>query len=75
MSNKDGLYEARGHIAKVVQFDEKTVLLPINGSEASRLLSAIGRSIRELKATNDFPEENEYEDLRYNLQTALMHCK
>lgn len=75
MPTKDGLYEAKGHVAKIIQFDEETILLPLNGSEASRLLSAIGRSIRELKATNDFPEEKEYENLRHNLQTALMHAK
>lgn len=75
MSNKDGLYEARGHVAKIIQFDSETILLPLNGKEAARLLSAIGRSIRELKASNDFPEEKEYEDLKYNLQTALMHSQ
>lgn len=73
MSNKGGLYEAKGHIAKIIQFDEETVLLPLNASEANRLFNAISKTIKMLEATNDFPEKEEYENLKYNLQTAFMH--
>lgn len=75
MSRKDGIYLAKGHVAKIIQFDEETILFPLNGREVSRLLSATCRSIRELEATNDFPEKEEYENLKYNLQTALMFAK
>jgi hypothetical protein len=73
MSEKDGLYLAKGHIAKVIQFDEKTVLVPLNENESSRLLNLVNRQMAKLEETKDFPERAEYENLKYNLYTALMH--
>lgn len=68
-------WEAKGHTAKIIKFDNETVLLPLNGRETSRLYSSLKRSIKALEDTGDFPEKEEYENLLYNLQTALMHAK
>ena len=64
------LQTAKGHVAKIIPFDDATVLLPLKTDEARRLLAALDGVIKRLKETNDFPEQAEYEMLRDNLFTA-----
>jgi hypothetical protein len=65
------LLPAKGHLARIIPFDDATVLLPLNEDEARRLLGSFTRTIQQLEATGDFPEKKEYESLKENLQTAL----
>lgn len=61
---------AKGHVANILLFDEKTAFLPLNEVEVTRLLSALDNTIRVLTKSGDFPEKNEYISLRENLQSA-----
>jgi hypothetical protein len=61
---------AKGHTATVMLFDELTCFVPLNPAEVNRLTNILSHAIARLKATGDFPEQEEYQNLLDNLQTA-----
>lgn len=64
------MWIAAGHTAKVLVFDEKTILMPLNEREAWRLLNLTRSSYNILDGSKDFPERQEYLNLIENLHTA-----
>lgn len=61
---------AKGHQAQILLFNEETVLVPFNEKELYRLLCALTRTIDNLSASGDFPEEKEYRNLHHNLMSS-----
>lgn len=64
--------DAEGHGAKILKFDDDTVLVPFSEREAMRLCQMVLRTKTKLKQTGDFPEEAEYDRLFKNLAIAHM---
>lgn len=71
MANSKGMFTAKGHVAKIIRFDEATVLIPASSTEVYRLFKALGARFEQLNATGDFPEKQEYQNMLDNLTTAM----
>lgn len=63
-------WEAKGHAAKILRFDETTCLCPMNETETNSLIFALKKQIDQLEASGDFPERSEYKNLLDNLLTV-----
>jgi hypothetical protein len=63
-------WEAKGHKAKVLLFDDETVFVPLNKTEVRRLINAWRDRMDTLASSADYPEVNEDRRLYDNLITA-----
>jgi hypothetical protein len=61
---------AKGHVAKIVPFDDATILLPLNVDEVRWLMYSLDVQLMRLDKTGDFPEKEKYSNLRSNLMTC-----
>jgi hypothetical protein len=57
-------WEAKGHTAKIMLFDDETVFVPFNKTELMRVISAWRNRMETLRKSGDYPEA--IEDIRLN---------
>lgn len=62
--------DAKGHTAKIYDFDEETVFIPFNEHELRRLMISFERHIDILQRSGDYPEISKDHDTLFNLQTG-----
>ena len=62
--------DAKGHIAKIYDFDEKTVFIPFSERELRRLMISFERHIDILQRSGNYHEIGEDHDTLFNLQAG-----
>lgn len=65
-----GFHMAKGHDAKIIEFNQETILLPISNNEAHTLIIALERHMRLLIDSSDYPEQLNHQNLLDNLKTC-----